>query len=299
MTFKQIVIDIKKLKIQGAQAVAKAGVKALQEIAIKSKTKSNKIFISDLNKAKIILFNSRPTEPAMRNAINYILYRLGGDDIEDIKKQFRFRVHKVQEHFKKSESLISQYGARLITNKSAVYTHCHSSTVINILRKASKSKKFEVHNTETRPLFQGRKTATDLTKLKIPVFHYVDSAARIALKETDLMLLGADAITSTGKVVNKIGSELIVESAERYQVPVYICTDSWKYDPKTHFGISEPMENRSRDEVWKNAPKSVKIMNPAFEKINPRLITGIISELGIYSPETFVQEVKRKYEFLN
>ncbi|MBW3003647.1 translation initiation factor eIF-2B [Candidatus Woesearchaeota archaeon] len=298
MTFKQIIKDIRSLKIQGAQAVAKSAVKALQLVG-NSRAKTSSELISNLRKARTILFKSRPTEPAMRNALNYILYQLGGKDIMDVRKQLKFRSHKALSHFIESERLITQYGSRLIKNNSIIYTHCHSSTVINILKEARTTKKFEVHNTETRPLYQGRKTAKELTALKIPVFHFVDSAARLALKDADIMLLGADAITSTGKVINKIGSELIAEAAERYQIPLYICTDSWKYDPKTPFGFDEPIEDRSVTEVWPNAPKKVKIMNPAFEKIDPSLIAGIISELGIFSPESFIQEIRTVYDFLS
>ena len=69
--------------------------------------------------------------------------------------------------------------------------------VMAILKKAKEQgKKFEVYNTETRPKFQGRITATELAKLGIPVTHYIDSAARLAIKQTDMMLIGCDAIDS-------------------------------------------------------------------------------------------------------
>lgn len=298
MTFKTIITDIKTLKIQGAEAVAKEAVKALGLVSDKSKAKTKNAFVSELNKACLILRHTRSTEPAMRNALDYVLYNLGSSDVCTLKKQIKFKVHKVLSHFKESQNLIAEYGSRLIKKGSMVYTHCHSSTVINIIKSAYDSRDFFVSNTETRPLFQGRKTASELAALKIPVFHYVDSAARLALKNADIMFLGADAITSTGKVINKIGSELIAEAAERYQVPLYVCTDSWKYDPKTTYGHDEPIEHRNKAEVWSKAPKNVTVINPAFEVINPNLITGIISELGIYAPEVFVQGAREKYDFM-
>ena len=112
------------------------------------------------------------------------------------------------------------------------------------------------------------------------------------------MLLGADAVTSEGKVINKIGSELFTEIADRYEVPVYVCTDSWKFDPKSVFGYEEEIEKRKPTEIWPTAPRGVKIANFAFEKVNPDLITGIISELGIYKPSIFVEEVKRAYPWM-
>ena len=184
-------------------------------------------------------------------------------------------------------------------HKSIVFTHCHSNTVIAIFKEAKKERKnFTVYNTETRPLFQGRLTAKELSREGISVRHFIDSAARLALKEVDLMLIGADAITSEGKVINKIGSEMFAEFAEKFDIPVYSCTDSWKFDPKTVFGYEEEIEKRGAREVWAEAPKGVIVDNCVFEKINPDLITGIISELGVYKPTIFIEEVKRTYPWM-
>ena len=176
-----------------------------------------------------------------------------------------------------------------------IYTHCHSSTVTQILTEANKlGKDFEVHNTETRPLFQRRTTAKELAKSGIKVTHYLDSAARLALKKSDMMMIGCDAIT-TDKVINKIGSELISERAYKYEIPLYVCTHSWKFDPLSVKGYEEAIEQRHALEVWKNTPKNVIIDNHAFEQIDPTLCTGIISELGVFKHSAFIEEVQRTF----
>jgi ribose 1,5-bisphosphate isomerase len=181
-----------------------------------------------------------------------------------------------------------------------IFTHCHSSSVVAALLKAkTRGAKFVVHNTETRPLFQGRKTAKELAKARIPVIHFVDSGARIALKEADLMLIGADAITSGGKVINKIGSEMFALIADKYDVPVHVLADSWKFDPQSIYGIPEPIERRSSKEVWEKPPKGVDVRNIAFERVDPGLIESIVSELGVHAPSNFVSEVRRTYPWLS
>ncbi|MBW2981930.1 translation initiation factor eIF-2B, partial [Candidatus Woesearchaeota archaeon] len=92
--------------------------------------------------------------------------------------------------------------------------------------------------------------------------------------------------------------ELFAEVAEKWDVSLYVCTDSWKFDPKSVFGYEEEIEKREAKEVWPTAPKGIKINNFAFEKVNPDLITGIISELGIYKPEIFVEEIKRAHPWM-
>ncbi len=299
MSFKKIVSDIKSLKIQGAEAVAKAAANAILLTVKKSKSKTSVKFIQELEKAKEILIATRPTEPAMRNGLNYITNHLSSNDVEEIKKEVIKRINFVLEHFEKAQSIVEEITSQKIKKGMVVYTHCHSSTVVRSLIKAkSKGIKFKVNNTETRPLFQGRTTAKDLAKAGIPVTFFIDSAARLALKKADIALIGADAITADGKVINKIGSELIAEVANKYDVPVYVCTDSWKFDPLTIFGKDVKIEERNPNEVWKNPPKNVKVANFAFEKIDPELITGVITELGIYRPSVLLEEIKSAYPWM-
>lgn len=296
MGFTEIVRKIKEIKIQGAVNVAKASANAIESVLKEYKFRDKDIQFNALIKAKEILLKTRPTEPCMRNTLNYIFVDVDKKNlIENIKK----KIEEVNNHFDEASQKIVKIGSKKIINKSIVFTHCHSSAVMDILKEAKKlGKNFTVYNTETRPLFQGRLTAKELAREKIPVKHFIDSAARIALKQADLMLIGADAITSEGKVINKIGSEQFAEIAEKFDVPVYSCTDSWKFDPQTVFGYEEEIEKRGAKEVWAEAPKGVTVSNYAFEKINPDLVAGVISELGIYKPEIFVEEVKRTYPWL-
>ncbi len=271
--FGRICSKIRNVEIQGAENVAKAAIRAMM---IRSDGKSVKKLIS-----------LRPTEPCLRNTVNFIK--------EDPERLGPLAL----DHFEKSGEKIAEYGAKKIGSGMTVFTHCHSSSVMGILRKArGEGKRFELHNTETRPLFQGRKTAKEAASMGIKVKHYVDSAARFALKKADVFLFGADAITIEGKVLNKIGTELFCGIADKYDIPAYCCTDSWKFDPKTVFGFREPIERRGAEEVWKGHPKKVEIVNLAFERVEPQLITAIISELGVYSPGVFLQEVRKAYRFL-
>jgi translation initiation factor 2B subunit (eIF-2B alpha/beta/delta family) len=173
-----------------------------------------------------------------------------------------------------------------------VFTHCHSTNVINALVYAhKKAKKFEVYNTETRPLFQGRKTAKELAKAGIKITDFVDSAVDLALegrqgfKKISIILIGCDAILKTG-IINKVGSAAIAELANLHKIPLYIVADSWKFSPK-----KLSLEQRDFHEVWQRAPKHIKVRNPAFELVDKKYIKGIISELGILKFDEFIKIV--------
>ena len=280
--------DIRSLKIQVAERIAIAAVQELHSVLKVHRTSSK--LSEKLAAAHTALVDARPTEPFLRNCLNAIVH--GQFTVPELER----RVALVLQHITTVDHHIVRYARPLIPTKSSIYTHCHSTTVTRILTDA-RGKKITVHNTETRPKFQGRITAAELAKYGIPVIHYVDAAMRQAIKASSVMLIGADAITTEGKVVNKIGSELAAETAYRFGVPVYVCTNSWKFDPATMHG-DEPIEQRNTTEIWSNPPRGVTIRNPAFERIHPRFITGIVSELGITNPKQFVKLVQERYPVL-
>lgn len=284
MTYEEIVEKIKNLEIQGAEKIAKKAVEAFGMKLAETKDKT------ELEKYRKELEETRETEPALRNALRYCIenYEKDADVVETVMR-----------HFKESKTQIAEIGAKKIHNGMKVFTHCHSGTVEEILIKAwNDGVKFEVYNTETRPRFQGRITAEELAKAGIPVTHFVDSAGRSMMKECDLFLFGCDALTSEGKLINKIGTESLVDRANELHIPAYSCTNSWKFDPKTVYGDDEGIEQRDPGEVWENPPKGVKILNPAFEISNPDKFTGVITELGIFKPETLVLEIQKNYPWL-
>jgi len=284
MDYKEIIEKIKTLEIQGAENIA---ISATEAFTLKLNETQD---YDKLEKSVQELTNTRPTEPGLRNALKYCLKNY---------KEKSDVASFVINHFKESKEKIAEYGAKKIHDGMKVFTHCHSSTVEAVIVKAwDQGKKFEVFNTETRPKFQGRKTATNLAKKGIPVTHFVDSAGRSMLRKADLFLFGCDAITSEGKLINKIGTEMLAAVANKSGIPAYSCTNSWKFDPNTLFGFDEEIEQRNPNEVWENPPKGIKIYNPAFEITAPDIFTGVITELGIYKPETLVHAVKNAYGWM-
>ena len=267
---------IKQLKIQGAENISTAAILAMQH-EIKKSEDYRKASENAMKK----LVTARPTEPQLENYLYYI-----NEYAKNYPKSETLReIKQILKEKKLIRNKIFQNGSKLIKNKMTIFTHCHSSTVIGTLKKSKK--KFQVYNTETRPILQGRKTSKELAKARIPVTHFIDSASRIALKDSDIMLLGADSITHN-RVYNKIGSELMALTAKNYSVPVYICSSLWKFN-----NHRETIEERPISEVWKRPPKGVKVKNFAFEKISFKLIKGIICEEGILKPKKFVKRARK------
>jgi ribose 1,5-bisphosphate isomerase len=301
-TIKETTEKIKTLQIQGARNVAVAAVKAIQDLSENTKSKNKAQFLDELKEAQNILAKSRETEPLMRNALNFIITKSKDSKTEkvaELKKLLVSNAENFLADLDKSRERTAEIGSKRIRNNSTVFTHCHSSTVTRLLAKAKKEgKNFRVICTETRPAFQGHITARELIDLGIETTFIVDSAARTFINEVDIVLVGADAITSEGNVVNKIGTGGIAVLANEARKPFYVVSELLKFDPETLSGDYEKIEQRSPDEVWSEAPKTLNVHNPAFDVTPNRYINGLICEEGIIAPQLVVEFIRRRYPWV-
>lgn len=294
--------QIRRLEIQGARNVAIAAIKAIEILASQTQAPSKKDFLRELTKAKDVLFASRATEPLMRNALRLIINRVDRSEEKNVKKLAEIASQASQRFLldlENSRKRIAEIGAKRIRSNSVVLTHCHSSTVTNLLKRAKyEGKVFEVICTETRPVLQGQITAKEMLDLGIKTTFIVDSAARFFMNDVDLVLVGADAITSEGNVINKIGTSMVALVAHEARAPFYVVSELLKFDPATVSGDYEKIEERSPNEIWKNAPKELTIRNPAFDVTRRDFIHGIICEDGMISPHSITEVMHRKYPWV-
>lgn len=292
---KIVLEDIKALKIQGATAVAVNGVKAFAKYISKLNPDKEK-FVDHLKEIQHEIGYIRATEPGLRNGLQFIMnnVKIGKlDNIEMLGLQFEEILSGAKNH-------MADIGAARIQDGDTIFSHCHSSMVVGILKRAAEmGKNFEVIQTETRPKFQGRKTARELRKVGVNTTHIVDNAAWWSMNkfDVDMVLLGVDSITVEGVALNKIGSRQVALAADEMHIPLYHCTSLLKYDPETNLGNIAKIEMRNIEEVWskEERPEGLKVLNPAFDTIAREYISGYICEFGIVPPQTVFYVFNEKY----
>jgi eIF-2B alpha/beta/delta-like uncharacterized protein len=286
--------NIEDLTIQGATNVAIFGVRDFAKHAATVPLKDQALF-KHLENVVYQLSSVRVTEPALRNGLRYIMTGIRRDGKEAAIDHGEEYIELINQ----AKNRIFKIGAERIQNGCRVFTHCHSSITVGIFIEAAKQgKEFQVINTETRPLYQGRKTAKRLLENNIHVTHIVDSAMRWAMNRYNphMIFLGADAITVEGVALNKIGSRLCALASEEEHIPLYICTSLLKYDQATSIGRLSEIEMRQPFEIWdEDIPPGINIENPAFETIDRRNISAYITEAGLIPPQTIHLIFQRIY----
>jgi len=290
---ERIVRDIKSLKIQGARNVAKQSLNALIMAARHSRARSAAAFRKEMSSVADTLSASRPTEPMMRNLLDEAVRSVAGSakkqrDAAALAKLLVAHESAVLAKMDDDAKRLASYGAKLIPDGALVLTHCHSSSSTRVMIEAKKMRKrFSVVCFETRPRFQGRTTAAELAAAGVDVTMTVDGGMNLFMKKADIVIVGADSVTSRGDLINKIGTSTLAHIARMNDVSFYSAAELSKYSPMTMFGTLEKIEERDPAEVWDKPPRGVRIRNPAFEATAAKYINGYITEAGVIPPQSF------------
>jgi ribose 1,5-bisphosphate isomerase len=308
---EQIKKDIEELNIQGASNVA---ISTFEGMKIFLESKWGNENVEDLVKSCIevgeYLANARENEPLARNGIVFLKYKAGNFknenlDIQGAQERLLSFVEEYMNEISLSKKEIVQKNIQSLLKFENVLTHCHSSTVVELLKGIAKekySKDFGVVCTETRPKMQGRITAKALVDARIDTTLIGDSAAESfaigrGSRPIDAVFIGCDQFTRDGYMLNKIGSWGIAMSAHYADKPVYVVTPLLKMDP--HISASEiEIEVREDDELWSDAPEGLDMFNPAFEIVDNSLITGFVTEEGILEPKELEDVTRMRYPWL-
>ena len=242
------------------------------------------------------VIKSRPTNTSLRNAVKNTLYKIEKIDDEDDEKVLeviRGNVAAFTETVNTAADRIAKLGANIIRDGTTILTGSYSSMVKGILDTAYNvlGKDIQVYVTETRPRYQGVKMVRELLNLGIPTTLIVDSSARHLMKDVDLVIVGADTVSSDGSAISKIGASLIALAAHEARVPLYVATPTFKFSEETLSGVMIAIEEAAASQIVDGSGLEdcmdnplFKVRNPAFDATPPEYIRGLITELYIMSP---------------
>ena len=288
MNVDDTVKAIKDMEIRGAGRIARACASCIRDLVRSGKWECLDDMRKDVISAKDKIIASRPTAVSLLNGVQYTLK--GFDECKDVREAVNLITKNSDDFIKLSEEAVERIGiigARRIKDGAVIMTHCNSSAALACIKEAHRSgKKVKVYATESRPWRQGILTVNELAKEGIDVTLIIDGAVRSVMKKVDIVLVGADTITSNGALINKIGTSQLALAANEARVPFVVCSETYKISPQTLFGDMVTIEERDTGEIIRKGevPDSVKVFNPVFDSTPAKYIDGIITEIGIVNP---------------
>jgi methylthioribose-1-phosphate isomerase len=296
--YKQVAKAIKTLVVRGAPAIGVSGAFGLALAALQSTATTKEEMVGDLEDAKKILFETRPTAVNLAWGLEKIMQVTRScKDVDVIKKTVVKTAKQMAEEDVKINMIMGKNGSKLFDDNETVLTHCNAGalatvgygTALGVIRAVKEGgKNVKVIATETRPVQQGsRLTAFELKHDGIDVSLIPDTAVGYTLANNlvNKIIVGADRILKTGHVFNKIGTYQVATLAKQHNIPFYVAAPLSTFDLKNN-PEDIVIEQRKSSEVTgvgerKTAPDNINVINPAFDITPPELISGIITEKGV------------------
>lgn len=304
-TVEEVADAIKKLKVRGAPLIGVTAAFGLV-MAMANYQGEPAAMHNYFEQARATLAATRPTavnlfwalERMEKVFIQESLNQAHPKQIGERLKQEAFRMYEEDIAINRA---IGEYGQALLREGAQVMTICNAGalatcgygTALGVIRAtADQGKIRKVWACETRPVLQGaRLTVWELMQDEIPVTLISDNMAAYVMQlgQVNAVITGADRIAANGDTANKIGTYGLAVLASYHKIPFYIAAPLSTLDLKSASGIDIPVEQRPPEEIrefrgiYFTVPE-VDVFNPAFDITPHQLITGIITEKGIFKP---------------
>lgn len=315
--YQQMIVAIKTMQVRGAPLI---GVAAAYGVALAAQQDGSD---HHLQQAATLLIQSRPTAVNLRWAVQRMLGVLLPLPVADRLQAAWAEAALISDEDVLLNQAIGAHGLDLIRamylKKSRtvhILTHCNAGWLATVDFGTALAPIYAAHNAgldvhvwvgETRPRNQGASlTAWELGQHGVPHTVISDNAGGHLMQQgrVDMVIVGADRVTATGDVCNKIGTYLKAlaafdSSLSGHHVPFYAAVPSPTIDWTIEDGLQQiEIEERDGDELrWMSGrladgriatvnilPHGSKVANPAFDVTPARLVTGIITEQGVFAP---------------
>ena len=308
--WRQVAEAIKMLRVRGAPAIGVTASYGLILAAMEAGRLEAPFSaqLTSLYEFSEILKETRPTAINLAWAVDRVisLVKTNVDSMSSMSEVVDLITKEAIIIHEEDVSLnrrMAEAGSTLFEGKKniRILTHCNAGalatgglgTALGVVRKLHENGQLErVYADETRPLLQGaRLTAFELYEDGIPITLETDNMAAYAMQHglIDAVIVGADRITTKGDVANKIGTYGVAVLAKFHNIPFYVAAPYSTFDFTLENGSDIPIEMRNDDEVTalhgvQTAPSGIDVLNPAFDVTPHELVTAIITEEGVLTP---------------
>lgn len=315
-SLEMMIHAIRVMQVRGAPLIGAAAAYGLALAMLDDDSDAN------LKQAAEKLIQSRPTAVNLSWAVNRMVSCLM--TAEPVRRNFLAwkEAAQIAEEDVKQNQAIGQHGFDLIqkSHRNTVFnvlTHCNAGWLATVDYGTALAPIYAAYDAginvhvwvdETRPRNQGSSlTAWELAQHGVPHTVITDNAGGHLMQQgqVDMVIVGADRVAANGDVCNKIGTYLKALAAHDNGIPFYAAVPSPTIDWALENGSHIEIEERSSDEVAymqgelaDGTVQTVRVIptesfaaNPAFDITPAHLVTGILTEKGLYQPVELVSRL--------
>lgn len=293
---------IKTLALRGAPAIGVGAALGLYVCALRLEDKTDEGFYYSFKKISDFIASSRPTARDLFYACERMVSAC--ERVKTVKRKLRSlrdEAFAIENEDIEMCHAIGSYGESLIKDGATVLTHCNAGSLCAveygtalapIYEAFANGKRIKVFADETRPLLQGaRLTCYELCRAGIDTTLICDNMAAglMSAGKIDLVIVGCDRVAANGDFANKTGTLSLAVNCRYFGVPFYVAAPLSTIDKSIPDGKSIVIEHRPADEVTdffyskRMAPPEVNVYNPAFDVTPASLVTGYITEKGVFT----------------
>ena len=278
---------------QSAGPYAAAGM-GMALAAFEAKDFDEAKFNEYMQKAAYTLSHARPTTvKRMEIVTNACFDAAMKAKIDGVPADIAVREHTVSnmESRYRKIAVTAQHLVDLFPKKATIMTQCFGETIVGQMLRIAKERghDLKIICPETRPYFQGaRLTASVACDMGFDVTVITDNmpAYTIQNKNVDIFTSAADAICMDGYVVNKIGTFQLAIVAKYFGIPYFVTGAP----DKVHATV-DTITIEERDPEFslqamgiRTAMQGVKGYYPSFDITPPHLVSGVVTDRGVFSP---------------
>jgi methylthioribose-1-phosphate isomerase len=307
-SMQKMVTAIKTMQVRGAPLIGAAAAYGMALAMLEDASDAN------LTRAANQLKLSRPTAVNLAWAVSRMVIGLQSMSFNMRAKAAWFEAQKIADEDVVQNTAIGRHGLAVIKNSYKnktfnILTHCNAGWLATVDVGTALAPIYAAHDAgldihiwvdETRPRNQGAAlTAWELAQHGVPHTVICDNAGGHLMQQNqvDMVIVGADRVSANGDVCNKIGTYLKALAAFDNNIPFYAAVPSPTIDWTIKDGQTEiEIEQRDADEVAymqglaadgslqtiRVIPQASKAANPAFDVTPARLVTGIITDIGLF-----------------
>jgi len=231
------------------------------------------------------------------------------ENFEEVRQHLLRNGRLFASRAKESREKIASLGRRFIANGSVVLTHGGSRVVGTLLGRAAEPghspsdspRRFKViHVVNQAEATESNRVVAALRAKGIPVATIPDSAVAYAMSKVSMVIVGAEAVTSNGGIISRLGTYQIALLARAAQKDFFVAGEQHKFGktfPLDQFDVGFEQNlldfhaSRAHEDMDERSKQDHKPVAEPVDYTPPELITSFFADHGVLAPSAVSKEI--------